>query len=162
MLIIYYITKICYNLVGDIMRLRNVKNAREIVDNSSFVVHEPKEFKGKYNEVFGNDNPIYIEIGMGKGKFIIENVSRTGGHLASNLGIVELTVGLHYVFDSPKDKDLDMDKYKRFLSLLSRVENIQIFLTGSILDEAAYKEAIPNAHYLPTLSEENRLLKMQC
>ena len=65
------------------------------------------------------------------------------------------------IFDSPKDKDLDMDKYKRFLSLLSRVENIQIFLTGSILDEAAYKEAIPNAHYLPTLSEENRLLKME-
>ena len=66
------------------------------------------------------------------------------------------------IFDSPKDKDLDMDKYKRFLSLLSRVENIQIFLTGSILDEAVYKEAISNAHYLPTLSEENRLLKMQC
>ena len=63
------------------------------------------------------------------------------------------------IFDSPKDKDLDMDKYKRFLSLLSRVGNIQIFLTGSILDEAAYKEAISNALYLPTLSEENRLLK---
>ena len=64
------------------------------------------------------------------------------------------------IFDSPKDKDLDMDKYKRFLSLLSRVGNIQIFLTGSILDEASYKEAISNACYLPTLSEENRLLKM--
>ena len=64
------------------------------------------------------------------------------------------------IFDSPKDKDLDMDKYKRFLSLLSRVGNIQIFLTGSILDEGAYKEAISNACYLPTLSEENRLLKM--
>lgn len=63
------------------------------------------------------------------------------------------------IFDSPKDKDLDMDKYKRFLSLLSRVGNIQIFLTGSILDEGAYKEAISNALYLPTLSEENRLLK---
>lgn len=54
------------------MRLRNVKNAREIVDNSSFVVHEPKEFKGRYNEVFGNDNPIELEIGMGKGNFIID------------------------------------------------------------------------------------------
>lgn len=63
------------------------------------------------------------------------------------------------IFDSPKDKDLDMDKYKRFLSLLSRVGNTQIFLTGSILDETAYKEAISNALYLPTLSEENRLLK---
>mgnify|MGYP003302757525 CR=1 FL=1 len=54
------------------MRLRNVKNAREIVDNSSFVVHEPKEYKGKYNELFGNDNPIELEIGMGKGNFIID------------------------------------------------------------------------------------------
>ncbi len=36
--------------------------------------------------------------------FLIENISRTGGHLASNLGVVELTIALHYVFDSPKDK----------------------------------------------------------
>ena len=54
------------------MRLRNVKNAREIVDNSIFVIHEPKEYKGRYNEVFGNDNPIELEIGMGKGNFIID------------------------------------------------------------------------------------------
>ncbi|MEW9123617.1 MAG: 1-deoxy-D-xylulose-5-phosphate synthase [Thermotaleaceae bacterium] len=36
--------------------------------------------------------------------FLIENISKTGGHLASNLGIVELTLALHYIFDSPKDK----------------------------------------------------------
>lgn len=36
--------------------------------------------------------------------FLIENISHTGGHLASNLGIVELTVAMHYVFDSPNDK----------------------------------------------------------
>lgn len=55
------------------MRLRNVKKAREIVDNSEFVVHNPQEFKGKYNsEVFKNDNPIHLEIGMGKGNFIID------------------------------------------------------------------------------------------
>lgn len=36
--------------------------------------------------------------------FVITNLSKTGGHVASNLGIVELTVGLHYVFTSPKDK----------------------------------------------------------
>ena len=36
--------------------------------------------------------------------FLIENVSKTGGHLASNLGVVELTIALHKVFDSPKDK----------------------------------------------------------
>ncbi|MBE6108884.1 MAG: 1-deoxy-D-xylulose-5-phosphate synthase [Erysipelotrichaceae bacterium] len=36
--------------------------------------------------------------------FLIENISKTGGHLASNLGVVELTVALHYVFDSPRDR----------------------------------------------------------
>lgn len=38
--------------------------------------------------------------------FLIENISKTGGHFSSNLGIVELTVALHYVFDSPQDKFL--------------------------------------------------------
>ena len=36
--------------------------------------------------------------------FPLEKVSKTGGHIASNLGVVELTMGLHKVFDSPKDK----------------------------------------------------------
>ncbi len=55
------------------MRLRNVKNAMEIVNNSSFVIKNPKELRGRYNkEVFKNNNPIHIEIGMGKGNFIID------------------------------------------------------------------------------------------
>lgn len=37
-------------------------------------------------------------------KFLVRSVSKTGGHLASNLGVVELTLALHKVFDSPKDK----------------------------------------------------------
>lgn len=37
-------------------------------------------------------------------KFIIESLSKTGGHLASNLGVVELTIAMHRVFDLPKDK----------------------------------------------------------
>jgi 1-deoxy-D-xylulose-5-phosphate synthase len=36
--------------------------------------------------------------------FLIENLAKTGGHLAPNLGVVELTLALHHVFDSPKDK----------------------------------------------------------
>ena len=37
-------------------------------------------------------------------EFLVDNISRTGGHLASNLGVVELTIAMHYVFDSPNDK----------------------------------------------------------
>ena len=36
-------------------------------------------------------------------EFIIKNVAATGGHLASNLGVVEITIAMHYVFDSPND-----------------------------------------------------------
>lgn len=39
-------------------------------------------------------------------RFLVDKVSRSGGHLASNLGVVELTVALHRVFDSPKDRIL--------------------------------------------------------
>lgn len=39
-------------------------------------------------------------------EFLLDSVSKTGGHLSSNLGVVELTIALHYVFDAPKDKIL--------------------------------------------------------
>ena len=55
------------------MRLRNVKNKKEIMDNSSYLVKDPTSYKGKWKELFNNNNPIYIEIGMGKGQFIINN-----------------------------------------------------------------------------------------
>ncbi|MBR4618297.1 MAG: tRNA (guanosine(46)-N7)-methyltransferase TrmB [Bacilli bacterium] len=55
------------------MRLRNIKNKEEIIDNSSYIVKDYKKYRGKWREVFGNNNPIYIEIGMGMGKFIVEN-----------------------------------------------------------------------------------------
>jgi tRNA (guanine-N7-)-methyltransferase len=55
------------------MRLRNVKNKKEIMDNSSYLVKDPTMYKGKWRELFNNSNPIYIEIGMGKGQFIINN-----------------------------------------------------------------------------------------
>ena len=53
------------------MRLRNVKNKEEIMNNSSYLVRD--NYKGHWRDYFKNNNPIYIEIGMGKGKFIIEN-----------------------------------------------------------------------------------------
>lgn len=56
------------------MRLRNNPKAYDIMnENTDFVVIEPEKFKNKWKEIFSNDNPIYIEIGMGKGDFIYEN-----------------------------------------------------------------------------------------
>ena len=54
------------------MRLRNVTGSREVIAESDYVVHEPKEYRGRWKELFGNDYPIRIEIGMGKGRFIMD------------------------------------------------------------------------------------------
>ena len=52
------------------MRLRNVPGAREVMIENQYVFTEPEGMKGAWKEVLSNDNPIRIEIGMGKGKFI--------------------------------------------------------------------------------------------
>lgn len=53
------------------MRLKKVKGALEIVSNSDYVIKEPKKYRGKYKSLFGNNNSVHIEIGSGKGDFII-------------------------------------------------------------------------------------------
>lgn len=58
------------------MRLRNVKGAKEIIDNSPYIIKNPNDYKGNYQKIFENNNPIHIEIGMGKGDFIIENAKK--------------------------------------------------------------------------------------
>ena len=53
------------------MRLRNVRGAKEIIDNSRYIIGDYSEYKGNFKTLFNNANPIHIEVGMGKGDFII-------------------------------------------------------------------------------------------
>lgn len=55
------------------MRLRNVKGSDEIIKQSPYIIKQPEKQKGKYHLLFKKNNPIYIEIGMGKGDFLIKN-----------------------------------------------------------------------------------------
>lgn len=71
--------KIWYNRISsesDNVRLRNVKGAKEIIDNSPYIIKNPNDYRGNYQKIFKNNNPIHIEIGMGKGDFIIENAKK--------------------------------------------------------------------------------------
>ena len=52
------------------MRLRNVPGARDVMAANEYVFTEPEGMAGTWSQVFGNSNPIHIEIGMGKGRFI--------------------------------------------------------------------------------------------
>lgn len=53
------------------MRIRNIKNAEEIIKDNKYIIENPEKYKGHFQELFGNSNEIHLEIGMGKGDFII-------------------------------------------------------------------------------------------
>ena len=53
------------------MRLRNVKDASIKIDASNYIIKDYEDYKGNYKSIFNNDNKLCIEIGMGKGDFII-------------------------------------------------------------------------------------------
>ena len=67
-----------YSLEEEIMRLRNVPGSREKIAESPFVISEEEmySYKGRWKDLFGNDAPLYLEIGMGKGRFITELAER--------------------------------------------------------------------------------------
>ncbi|HAB66148.1 MAG TPA: tRNA (guanosine(46)-N7)-methyltransferase TrmB [Firmicutes bacterium] len=53
------------------MEYKKVKDADKIIERSNFVINNPKEYKNKWHELFNNNNPIKLELGMGRGEFII-------------------------------------------------------------------------------------------
>lgn len=93
------------------MRLRNKKEAKEIINNSDYLIKNEAENKGKWNKVFNNNNPIYIEIGCGKGDFIIENAKRYPN--INFIGIEMYDTVLMYAINKLKDEKLNNLKFIR-------------------------------------------------
>lgn len=58
------------------MRYNVVRNAHNIIESSSYLVKNPKDYKGNWQKAFENNNPVYLELGMGRGSFIIEMAKR--------------------------------------------------------------------------------------
>lgn len=63
------------------------------------------------------------------------------------------------IFDSPKDKDLDNDKYRNFLKIVADNTEGQVFLTGSVMEKEIYEEEFPKECFFTYLTEDSRLLK---
>lgn len=82
-------TKNIYNIQDEFrrkdfeLRLKNIKGATEYIEKSDLLIKNPQDFKGKWQDEFGNDDPIHIEIGMGRGDFVI--------------GMAKLHPGINYV-----------------------------------------------------------------
>ena len=58
------------------MRLRNIPGAKDAIAESAYVIQSPEENAGKWHEVFKNENPVHIEVGMGKGRFIMDMAAK--------------------------------------------------------------------------------------
>ena len=61
------------------MRLRNIPRADGVLNECKEVVKNEKEYRGRWHEIFGNSNPIHIEIGMGKGQFLLTLAGQNPG-----------------------------------------------------------------------------------
>ena len=53
------------------MRLRNIPRADGVIKSHPMVVQDTQESRGNWKNIFGNDRPVYLEIGMGKGRFLM-------------------------------------------------------------------------------------------
>ncbi len=94
------------------MRLRNVKGSRDRIAEDPFVVQEPEKYQGSWERAFGKKRPLYLEIGMGKGKFISELAVR---HPDRNfLGIEKFSSVLVRALDKRKELDVDNLLFLRF------------------------------------------------
>ena len=93
------------------MRIKKKKEAKEIINNSDYLIKNEVENKGKWNKVFNNNNPIYIEIGCGKGDFIIENAKRYPN--INFIGIEMYDTVLMYAINKLKDEKLKNLKFIR-------------------------------------------------
>ena len=87
------------------MRVRNRKGASELLaTNPQFVISNPEECKGKWAEIFGNHNPIHIEVGSGKGRFVTGMAAQNPN--VNYIGIdIQMTV-LSYALDRVLEADL--------------------------------------------------------
>ena len=67
MIWVVYYKKINWRLF---MRLRNIPGAKDAILECDWVIDEPERFKGKWESVFGEKRPLFLEVGMGKGRFL--------------------------------------------------------------------------------------------
>lgn len=114
----------------EIMRLRNIPGSKEFIAESNYVVHDPENRKGHWNEVFGNNNPIHIEIGMGKGKFITGLAKRNPD--INYIGIEKYSSVLIRAIEK-RDEDEELKNIKNLTFIRFDAEEItEIFDTDEI------------------------------
>ena len=73
--------------------------------------------------------------------FLIQSIAKTGGHLSSNLGVVELTLAMHYVFDSPTDKFIFDVGHQSYVHKILTGREISSQVCDSIRESPVFRSA---------------------
>lgn len=100
------------------MRLRNIQGADDAIEESNYVIKSEQNNKGKWKSLFNNNNELYIEIGMGKGKFIIEQAVKNPD--INYIGIEKYSSVLLRAIQKIEDLDI-----KNLLFIKMNAENIE-------------------------------------
>lgn len=110
------------------MRLRNVKGCIEYISSHPLVNQEPKKYKGRWQDFFGNENPIFVEIGMGKGDFILENAQKY-----PNINFIGIEKFSNVLLRAVKKiESLEEDLPNLCLLRLDAIELLEVFDTNEI------------------------------
>lgn len=116
------------------MRIRYKKWARPELEASPFYIDNPEEMKGKWKEYFGNDNPIHLELGCGKGQFISELASENLdiNYIAIDLvdamlGLAKRNVEVKYKEKNIEPKNIVLTRFdiERILLILEEQDEIE-------------------------------------
>lgn len=96
------------------MRIRYKKWARPELEASSFYIDNPEDYKGKWKEVFKNDNPIHLELGCGKGTFIAQLASQNQNINYIAIDMIDAMLGLakRNIEKEYLDKNLDINNVR--------------------------------------------------
>lgn len=108
------------------MRLRNIRGSKEFIAASPYVIQDPENYKGKWNELFHNEHPLHIEIGMGKGKFIHQLAEENPD--INYIGIERYSSVLYRALEKRAETELDNLYFLRF----DAKDLGDIFATGEV------------------------------
>ncbi len=109
------------------MRIRYKKWARPELEASSFYIDKPEEIKGKWKTYFGNNHPIHLELGCGKGQFISELASENININYIAIDLVDAMLGLAKRNVEAKYKEKNIEPKNIVLTRFD-IERIQLIL----------------------------------
>ena len=135
------------------MRLRNIKGSKEFIEQSPFVVHHPEDYKGCWHNLFHNNNPVHLEIGMGKGQFI--HTLAEQNPKINYIGIEMYSSVLYRALERRAETELDNLFFIRFdaknltdLFDISEVEQIYLNFSDPWPKDRHAKRRLPSREFL--------------